>query len=278
MITRRGALVVTAAVACGAVVACFFVVPHDRPRAVDPAVASVITGYEAGVGHANSLPADSVATVQQRLSNEKADASWRPTATEAHPGDVLPPAAVATIDARYSHCLSAFCTARLAAESQQQSLSGVIGASLYNNPGSPPVVDEQTKVMAVESEALVTDTSGPATDVVWAYVWRGDVTTAGKGSQDWCVNEYRLVQDDGRWRIDSISQLRLVTATDSTGRPFSDEWGPTAPHESVTQSPSDCRGSSSVHFPSEAREDEMLAALETKAGAVIVPTSGRTAQ
>jgi len=238
----------------------------------------VIAGYETGVGHANSLPAGSVAAVQRRLAAVKAGANWKPTATAEHPGDVLPPAAVATIDARCRECLSAFCTARLAAESQRQSLAGVIGASLHNNPDSLPVVDEQTKVMAIDSEALVTDPTRPAIHVVWAYVWRGDVTTAGKGSQDWCVNEYRLIQDDGRWRIDSISQLRLMTAMDAAGKPFSNEWGPAARHESVTRSPSDLRGTSSLHFPSEAREDGALTALETKAGAVIVPASGQTTQ
>jgi len=222
------------------------------------AISQVIGGYAADFAGCFCVPSDALATVQERMARLSHDADWRAVDESESRDSVLPDAARSDLNLRWKASLSRYCTERYSVAQSGVDWAQMIDTGLYNNPAGAVLVEEPTKVLAVQCKQLQESDC-----VAWALLWSGDVTTAGKGVQSWSVHEYRLAKVGGEWRIDGDSNLGVMcTLTDASGNARFDQWGPYAPHDSVTQIES---GQQSVLYPGEAVPLSELTDLEALA-------------
>ncbi len=200
---------------------------------------SMVAAFEAAQASESTIPAGSVSVVQARL-DVLAKADDRPVADDDRsPVRVLPAAVCETIDEAHAKRLATFCsTAYQRRHAEDVPLSDVVEAALYNNPTAPLCLENEPKLLSG-----VTKKNEDGVAIVWAYLWFGDVTTKGQGGQSWRVQEYRLVKQDGHWRIDARNCLASASAKESAGDAEA-SWGPYSPHYSIAEA--DLEGASEL--------------------------------
>jgi len=198
----------------------------------EAAIAAVISGFQKAQCDSYAIPADAVATVEDRQAKLRNDPDWRPSATDKNPGSaILPDKAKATMAEKYDAALEKYCTAQYRGPMGSGSVNAAdANAGLYNNPQAAPIIEERTEVLAVQVKRVEGSTC-----IAWAYSWYGDVSAKGKGVQDWQVDEYILVKEGDRWLIDGCTSLGVMDAEDYHGNKYSDEWGPHAPHQPIDE-------------------------------------------
>lgn len=218
---RRSWLLVAALASACALGSAFVLTSRSSADADQAAITAIISDFQQAEAARSDIPADAVSEIQARLadlqpiSDGSADDSGSPV-------EILPTAVKEKMNRAKGALLNAFCSQAFQRRHEHDArLSDIVEAGLYNNPQQTLVVREQTEVLA--SPMLKDDGE---TAIVWAYSWWGDVTASGHGCQGWDVSEYRMIKEDGAWKVDRRSPLVSAESTSA-------EWGPHAPHTSI---------------------------------------------
>ncbi len=244
--SRRHIVLILAGIAMGALVASMTVLDSRASAEADETeMLSVVAAFEAAQASESTIPADSLSVVQDRLDT-LATADDRPVADdEQSPVRVLPADVCDAIDKAHAERLATFCSKAYQMRHEEDvPLSDVVEAGLYNNPTAPLCVESRQKLLA---EVMKKNDDGVA--IVWVYLWFGDVTTKGYGGQSWRVHEYRLVKQDGDWRIDARSCL-ASSCSKKSGDDAATSWGPYSPHYSIAEA--ELEGSSELDLDANA--------------------------
>ena len=230
--------------------------------ATETAIEAVISGYETAMGESFGIPPDAVPVLKKALAAIRPVPRPVPMNSEGIPVPrILPQNAWNEIARRYDAVLAKYGTERFRRNGGGGSvIAADTNAGLYNNPQVPPIIEERTKVLAVEVKKFEDSTC-----IAWAYIWTGDVSTEGEGTQSWNVTEYVLVNEGGEWRIDDRRTLTIMTAFDNRGHRYSDEWGPYAPHQPVDQGDSLRHSQLYPDYNDTAYQDSELRKLEAEA-------------
>ncbi|NLT92798.1 MAG: hypothetical protein GXY02_06715 [Actinobacteria bacterium] len=218
---------------------------------------SVIRDFQAAEARQSTIPASAVDVVKAKLADLE-EMSTRPTVDEERsPVAILPPSVRDSMDRAHAERLTAFCSkAYQERHAQDVLLSDVVEAGLYNGPEAPLCIDREQRLMAGMLKQQDGDTA-----IVWTYSWVGDVTTEGSGPQSWTVEEYRLIQEHGEWRIDARHTL-ATSSSEPAAEDGSVPWGPLSPHYSIVEG--HLEGASAV-YPDASSIRGHLKALEEKA-------------
>lgn len=235
-------------IACSLATA-FVLTARSSADADQVAISALISDFQQAEVNASIIPGDSVNVVQTRLDSLSATMNRPTTDTDSSPVQILPAPVRERMNRATEARLQKYCSSayqKLAANSTP--LADVVEAGLYNNPQLPLLVEPQTELLA----ALVMKNDGQ-TAIVWAYSWGGDVTTTGKGGQSWRVVEYRVVKENGQWRVDGRSSLAVA---ESTSQPY--QWGPYTPHTPLEDAEQE---GTSVLYPSQMIPRDKLQAL-----------------
>lgn len=256
--TRSTWVIIAVVVMVAIVVPAVVRTSRSSAEADESAIAAVIVDFEAAQARAIAIPADAASEVQARLL-ELDDKSGREVVDAGKsPVGILPEAARATLNKEQNAYLNLCSTAYQSRHSRDEKAADATEIGLYNNPQRPLLLEEQHKVLAVHVMELAT-----ARATAWVYSWSGDVTTAGKGAQNWVVDEYTLVFEDEQWRIDRRTPIGTMFPTlDASGERVSEDWGPYSPHNDVGSIEQD--GGSSL-YPGSRVPVAPLLSLEAKA-------------
>lgn len=211
-------------------------VPRSSTYTDESAITDAISGLVAAECATISIPSYVRDEVKANLAELATSDDWQPIANESKDDPrVIPDAAWDDMNAPYASALERYCTDSFGSSDGMRSaapnVAALRNAELYNNPAEPLVTEERSKVMAVD----VKKNDGAAC-VAWAYVWVGDLTASGPHGQGWSVDEYTLVNQDGRWLIDGRRTLGILAGIyDENDQSLIDQWGPYAPHGSTAQ-------------------------------------------
>jgi hypothetical protein len=187
-------------------------------------ILSLISDFMTAEAKQSQIPAEALPIVEERLAALADAEDERVADDESAVHDILPADVRQGIDKAFADRLATYCSAAYQERhADDVSLSGVVEAGLHNSPKAPVCVESKQILMA---GVLKSNDDGIA--IVWTYSWSGDETTQGHGAQAWAFEEYRLIREDGEWRIDARSSLASSTPVRDARQPAA--WGPYSVH------------------------------------------------
>lgn len=222
----------------------------------ESAIKANIAGWITVFNGCFEVPADAISTVEARQAQVKA-AHLKPIdSTSQDHLQILPDDAQAVMNARWQKLMT-YLTSQYAAAGSKNDFVAQMDEGLYNNPAEAPVTDVQTKVLAIDCKQLTSSTC-----VAWAYYWDGDVSADGSRMQNWGVDEFRLLNVNGKWLIDNVNPLGTLCQPEGTmWNTTHGQWGPSAPREPIITG----EWSGSLLYPGQAVPLDQIEALMNSA-------------